>query len=71
MRHKPTLMLSNVAINRLIILGFMVLVGFSLAKSVSSGSTLGLILAITSLGAGVYFLYLLTRINETEKENII
>jgi hypothetical protein len=57
-------MLSQTMINRSIILGFMVLVGFSLAKSIYSGSIIGLVLAITSLGAGVYFLYLLARMKE-------
>jgi hypothetical protein len=51
-------------INRIIILGFMVLVGFSLAKSIQSGSWLGLFLSVTSLGAGVYFLYLLARMKQ-------
>lgn len=57
-------MLSRTMINRLVILGFMVLVGFSLAKSIQSGSWLGLFLSVTSLGAGVYFLYLLARMNQ-------
>jgi hypothetical protein len=48
-------------INRLIIIGFMVLVGFCLAKAIYSHSVTGLILALTSLGAGVYFLYLLAK----------
>jgi hypothetical protein len=62
-------MLSRTMINRLIILGFMVLVGFSLAKSIQSGSLLGLFLSVTSLGAGVYFLYLLARMkHEMEME---
>lgn len=58
------LMLSRTMINRLVILGFMVLVGFSLAKSIQSGSWLGLFLSVTSLGAGIYFLYLLARMNQ-------
>jgi len=67
-------MLSRTAINRLIILGFMVLVGFSLAKSIQSESLLGLFLSLTSLGAGIYFLYLLARMKhemETESEENI
>jgi amino acid permease len=50
-------------LNRLIILGFMVLVGYSLAKSIYSQSVMGIILALTSLGAGIYFLYLLAKAN--------
>ena len=48
-------------INSLIILGFMGLVGFCLAKAISIGSVMGIILAIISLGAGVYFLYILAK----------
>lgn len=51
-------------LNRLIILGFMVLVGFSLAKSIQANSMMGLILALISLGSGIYFLYLLAKAKE-------
>jgi disulfide bond formation protein DsbB len=54
-------MLTRTMLNRLIIIGFMVLVGFSLAKSIQAGSIIAVILSIVSLGAGVYFLYLLTK----------
>ncbi len=47
--------------NRLIILGFMVLVGYCLAKAINSGSVMGVILALVSLGAGIYFLYILAK----------
>jgi disulfide bond formation protein DsbB len=57
-------MLSRTLLNRIIILGYMVLVGFSLAKSIQSGSKLGFLLALLSLGAGIYFLYLLVKANE-------
>lgn len=52
-------MLSSTLLNRIIILGFMVLVGFSLAKGIQSRSFMGIALALTSLVAGIYFLYLL------------
>lgn len=63
-------MLSRVMINRrLIIIGFMVLVGFALAKSIQTGSWLGLFLCLTSLGAAIHFLYLLARMKrEMEAE---
>jgi hypothetical protein len=62
-------MFSNTSINRLVILGFMVMVGFSIAKSIQSGSITGFCLSITSLGAGVYFLYLLAKMkHEIEAE---
>jgi F0F1-type ATP synthase assembly protein I len=65
---KTTLMLSHPLLTRCIILGFMVLVGFSIAKSIQAGSPLGLILALVSLGAGVYFVYLLKQAKEQEEE---
>jgi len=54
-------MISRTFLNRLIIFSFMVLVGFCLAKGISSRSMLAVILALTSLAAGVYFLYLLAK----------
>ncbi|HMK28025.1 MAG TPA: hypothetical protein VK483_18495 [Chitinophagaceae bacterium] len=56
-------------LNRIIILGFMALVGFCLAKAISTGSVMGIILAFVSLGAGVYFLYILANAKkELERE---
>ena len=48
----------------IIILGFMGLVGFCLARAISTGSVMGIILAFISLGAGVYFLYILAKAKE-------
>jgi hypothetical protein len=62
-------MLSRALINRMLILGFMVLVGYCLAKSIRSGSTIGLVLAIISLGAGLYFLYLLAKARAEFEQN--
>ncbi|MGZ8539892.1 MAG: hypothetical protein ACXWV6_04540 [Chitinophagaceae bacterium] len=64
---KTTLMLSHPLFTRCLILGFMVLVGFSIAKSIHAGSTLGLILALVSLSAGVYVVYLLQQTKEQEE----
>jgi hypothetical protein len=62
-------MISRTLINRLIIFAFMVLVGFSLAKAIQFKSIMGILLALTSLGAGVYFLYLLAKMKyEQEQE---
>ena len=61
-------MTSGTFLNRLIILGFMVLVGYSLAKSIYSQSVMGIILALTSLGAGIYFLYLLAKAKEESRQ---
>ncbi len=51
-------------LNRMIILSFMALVGYCLAKAIYSQSVMGIILALVSLGAGIYFLYLLAKANE-------
>lgn len=57
-------MLSRTILNRIIILGFMVLIGFCLAKAIYTQSVMGIILALTSLGAAIYFLYLLAKAKE-------
>ena len=61
-------MTSRTVINRLIILSFMVLVGYSLAKAIQFKSMIGILLALISLGAGVYFLYLLVKIRQEQEE---
>lgn len=66
-------MLSRQTINRLIIFGFLILVGFCLAKAIYSGSFMGIVLALVSLGAAVYFLYILVKARqqmEAETEEI-
>jgi hypothetical protein len=62
--RKPQLMPSKQTINRIIIFSFMVLVGFCLAKAIYHKSVMGIILAIVSLGAGIYFLYILAKAKE-------
>ena len=57
-------MISRSIINRIIILGFMVLVGWCLARAIYFGSVMGIILALTSFGAGIYFLYLVAKMRE-------
>ena len=57
-------MLSRSILNRVIILGFMVLVGWCLARGIYYRSVMGIILALTSLGAGIYFLFLLAKMKE-------
>jgi uncharacterized membrane protein len=69
---KTRLMLSKQRINRLIIIGFMVLVGYCLAKAFYHQSVMGIILALTSLGAGIYFLYILAKARqEMEAEEAV
>jgi hypothetical protein len=70
---KPQLMISRQTLNRLIIFSFMVLVGYWLAKAIYHKSIMGIILALVSLGAGIYFLYILAKAKEQlemETENI-
>ena len=60
MNHKPI-------VNRLLVILFVVLVGFSLAKSIYSQSILGMILAVVSLVAGIYFLKLLSEMKREQE----
>ena len=62
---KNRLMLSRSTLNRIIIIGFMIfLVGFCLAKAIYHKSFMGILLALVSLGAAVYFLYVLAKARE-------
>ena len=54
-------MLLRHSLNRIIIIGFMVLVGFCLAKAIYHRSFMGITLAFVALGAAVYFLYVLVK----------
>ncbi|MBC7875164.1 MAG: hypothetical protein H7Y01_14265 [Ferruginibacter sp.] len=64
-------MISRETINRIIIISFMVLVGFCLAKAIYHKSFMGIVLALVSLGAAVYFLYILVKAKEElEAEDI-
>ena len=49
----------------------MVLIGFSLAKAIYNKSFMGVTLAIVSLGAAIYFLYILAKAQaELETEEV-
>ncbi len=61
-------MSSRQILNRFIILGFMVLVGFALAMAIYYKSFMGITLAIISLGAGVYFQYILAKAKKELEE---
>lgn len=61
---KTQLMISREIINRIIIIAFMVLVGFCFAKAIYNRSFIGILLALVSLSAAVYFLYLLAKAKE-------
>lgn len=62
-------MLSHPTLTRCIVIGFMVLVGFAIAKSMQSGSALSFVLAVVSLIAGIYFVHLLKKANEQQEES--
>ncbi|HUR67574.1 MAG TPA: hypothetical protein VMZ03_14570 [Chitinophagaceae bacterium] len=51
-------------LNRCIILGFMVLIGFAIAKAIYHKSFMGVTLAIVSFVAAIYFLYILAKAKE-------
>jgi len=57
-------MLSRHNLNRIIVISFMVLIGFSLAKAIYHKSFMGITLAFVALGAAVYFLYILAKAKE-------
>jgi len=57
-------MISRNTLNKTIIISFMVLIGFSLAKAIYHGSFMGIVLALVSLGAAIYFLYVLAKAKE-------
>lgn len=65
-------MISRTVLNRFIILVFMALIGLGLAKSIQHGSVIGFILALVSLVAAIYFLFLLAKAREeNEKEETV
>jgi uncharacterized membrane protein YraQ (UPF0718 family) len=57
-------MLSRPLLNRIIILVFMSLLGYALARAIYWQSVIGIILAIISIGASVTFLYILAKARE-------
>ncbi len=66
---KLTLMFTHPLVSRLLIIAFMIIVGFALAKAFYTGSFLGIILAMVSLVAGIYFIHTLIRARkELERE---
>jgi len=62
-------MLPPTFLKKAIVLTFMIVVGFSLAKSIQASSTLGTVLALVSLSGGIVFVYLLQKLESSrEKE---
>lgn len=55
-------------LNHLVVFSFMVLVGFALARAIYHNNLPGILLALLSLGAGIFFLFLAANAKrETEK----
>ena len=54
-------MIPRFIINILLVFVVVVAVGYCVAESLKYGSAIGFILALTSLGAVVYFIYLLAK----------
>ncbi len=60
---------SRTRVNRLIIFAFMLLVGIALYYGIRTRSITGIILSLTSLGAGIHFLTILAQAKrEMEQE---
>lgn len=62
------LMSSRQLLSRLIIFGFMILVGFALAMGIYYKSFMGITLALVSLGAGIYFLQIVAKARREMQE---
>jgi p-aminobenzoyl-glutamate transporter AbgT len=66
---KTWLMISRPLINRIIIIAFIALVAIALVYGIRSKSITGIILSLTSLGAAIHFLNLLSKARrEMEQE---
>ena len=65
-------MIPRTLINVAVIFVFVALVGYSVAQSLKYESFIGFILALTSLGAAIYFIYLLAKAKqESETEESV
>lgn len=65
-------MFSSFQLQRILVIGFMILVGYALGKAFYHNSIMGILLGFTSLGAGIYFLFLLNKARtemESEEQN--
>ena len=58
---------SSLVIN-LIVIVFFALISYGLTGSIAAKSTMGIVLALVSLGATVIFLYLLPKLKEQPRE---
>jgi hypothetical protein len=73
LNSKNRLMNPLLIISRLLIIVFFGLISYGLTGSIAVKSTMGIILAIISLGAAIVFLYLLPKLyqqpNEEDRSN--
>jgi hypothetical protein len=60
-------MIPRLLIKLLSVFIFVVLVGYCVAESLKYGSAIGFILALTSLGAVIYFIYLLAKARQEQE----
>ena len=67
--RKTRLMITRPHINRLIVFAFMTLVVLALVYGIKARSITGIILSLTSLGAGIHFLSLLTKANREMEQD--
>ena len=66
--NKNRLMNLPLIIGRLLVIVFFALISYGLTGSIAVKSTVGIVLAIISLGATVVFLYLLPKLYEAPRE---
>ena len=64
-------MISRLHVNRLIVIAFMVLVAIAFYYGIRSRSVTGIILALTSLVAGIHFLTLLAKAKREQEEETV
>jgi hypothetical protein len=61
-------MIHRFIINLLLVFAVVAAVGYCVAESLKYGSAVGFILALTSLGAVIYFVYLLSKAKQESEE---
>jgi hypothetical protein len=59
---------ANPVIYKVIIFGFMILIGLSMAVNIQSKNLLGFSLSLVSLGAGIYVIHLLQKLKESAEQ---
>jgi uncharacterized membrane protein len=62
-------MIPRTLINAAVIFVFVTLVGYSVAQSLKYESFIGFILALTSLGAAIYFIYLMAKAKHAREDS--